>query len=109
MAGKNLPLARYLDPGGRPHLVIMCGRLVLDVCAAGPARVVAELTADEGPDHARAVLHGEGGYLERARRATEPLARPLRAEDLRPPVIADDSIRGGEPVADGEDEQDLAA
>ena len=105
----NLPLARYSDPGGRAHLVVLRARLVLDITAAGPARVVAELSGEEGTDQARAVLHGEGGYLERARRATAPLARPLRAEDLRPPAGPGEATRGGDAVADGEGEQELAA
>ena len=109
MRATNIPLARYQDPGGRAHLVVMRGRLVLDISASGPARVVAELSAEEGAEHARAVLHGEGGYLERASRATAPLARPLRAEDLRPPASPGGATRGGGAVADGEGEQELAA
>jgi hypothetical protein len=79
----NLPLARYTDQGGRAHLVVLRGRLVLDLAAGDAPRVVAELDDDEGPVQARALLHGDGGYLERARVAEGPLCRALRPEDLR--------------------------
>jgi hypothetical protein len=99
----NAPLARYSDPGGRAHLVVLRGRLVLDVSLDGPPRVVAELSTEElsvaeGKEHALAVLHGDGGYLERAGTSEEPLCRPLRAADLRPPAEPEEtsSVRGGE-------------
>ena len=84
MAAGNLPLARYTDPNGRAHLVLLRGRLVLDVGGSGPARVVCELASDEGTRQARALLHGAGGYLERARRSERPLCRELGCEDVRP-------------------------
>jgi hypothetical protein len=86
MRNANLPLARYSDRGGRAHLVVLRGRLVLDVAISEPPRVVAELGEGEGARQARALLADDGGYLERARRAERPLCRPLRIEDLRPPA-----------------------
>jgi hypothetical protein len=107
----NLPLARYTDQGGRAHLVVLRGRLVLDLAAGEPPRVVAEIDADEGPAQARALLHGDGGYLERARLAEGPLCRALRPDDLRPtseidlPNVADESSG----PAMGEEPPELAA
>jgi hypothetical protein len=59
------------------------GTLVLDRPAEGAARVVAELSREEGEEQALAVLHA-GGYLERARAGERGLCRALRRHDLRP-------------------------
>jgi hypothetical protein len=98
MGRGNLPLARYQDRRGRAHLVVMRGRLLLDVCVGDLPRVVAELSEGEGADQARSLLRGDGGYLERARLAERPICRPLRPEDLRVPPSAEKgaSVREGE-------------
>ena len=99
MGQGNIPLARYTDRRGRAHLVLLRERLVLDVGGDGP-RVVAELSADEGIDQARAALD-DGGYLERAAASEAPFCRALSVEDLRPAAEPD------EPA--GEDERRMAA
>lgn len=45
--------------------------------AGGPIGVIAELDPDEGERQARALLHGAGAYLQRARRGERGLCRPL--------------------------------
>jgi hypothetical protein len=79
-------LARYTDPHGRPHRVVLRGRLVLDVAVGDLPRVVARLSEDEGEAQARALLEGsriDEGYLARARREPRPFIRALTADDLR--------------------------
>ena len=95
MGARNVPLASYRDRGGRPHLVVLRGPLLLDLGSAGPPRLVAELAEDEGSAQARAPLDGEGGYLERAAMTKGPLCRELRIEDLRPPAAPDGSAKEG--------------
>jgi hypothetical protein len=58
------------------------GALVVDRPGQGSPRVVAELSREEGEEHARAVLEA-GRYLERARAGEPGLCRPL-ASDERP-------------------------
>jgi hypothetical protein len=80
-------VARYRDPDGRAHRIVLWGRLVLDLCPRRAPLVVAELSAEEGIDQARAVVFGgefDAGYLERASAGERPLGRKLRAEDLQP-------------------------
>jgi hypothetical protein len=64
------------------------GQLLIDRPPDGPARLVAELDRDEGEDQARAVLHGDGAYLERARAGEPGLCRRL-----------DDDPPGRQPLA----------
>src|SRR5215218_9080663 len=81
-------LARYTDPHGRPHRVVLRGRLVIDLAAGEEPRLVGRLSEAEGEREARALLDGSAideGYLARARREPRPFIRPLRADDLRPP------------------------
>jgi hypothetical protein len=81
-------LARYTDPHGRPHRVVLRGRLMLDVAVGDLPRVVARLAEDEGEAQARALLERSAideGYLARARRERRPFIRALTAHDLRPP------------------------
>ncbi len=42
------------------------GRLLLDRCGCAAPVVVGEFAADEGPEQMRALLEGDGAYLERA-------------------------------------------
>ena len=80
-------LARYQDSRGRPHRVVLRGRLALDLCQGEPARVVCELSAEEGAEQARAVLFGspiDEGYLARAGREERPFCRALGADELTP-------------------------
>ena len=63
-------LARYTDPHGRPHRIVLRRDLVVDVCAGEPPRLVAKLALGEGEQQARALLDGseiDEGYLARAR------------------------------------------
>jgi hypothetical protein len=95
-------LARYTDPRGCPHRIVLRGRLVLDVARREPVRVVAVLGEGEGEAQARALLEGseiDEGYLARATRERRPFVRELTGRDLG---------RGG--AADGADtEPDGAA
>jgi hypothetical protein len=78
-------LARYTDPHGRPHRVVLRGRLLIDLAPGRLPRLVARLSEAEGEPQARALLDGSAideGYLARARREQRPFIRPLRAEDL---------------------------
>jgi hypothetical protein len=89
MARKNgaKALARYTDPHGRPHRVVLRGRLLIDLAAGREPRLVARLSDAEGEREARALLDGSAideGYLARARRETRPFIRQLTAEDLCP-------------------------
>ena len=80
-------LARYTDPHGRPHRVVLRGWLLVDVAASLPPRLVARLSEAEGKPEARALLDGSAideGYLARARREPRPFIRALTADDLRP-------------------------
>lgn len=82
-------LARYTDPQGRPHRVVLLRHLLMDLSSGRLTRVVAVLGAGEGKQQARALLDGSAldeGYLARARRETGPFIRALCAEDLRPPA-----------------------
>jgi hypothetical protein len=87
----SLTLARYTDVHGRPHRVVLRGRLVLDLARREPARVVALLGEGEGEPQGRAMLDGSAideGYLARAGREPRPFVRELAADDL-PPGDAD--------------------
>lgn len=79
------PLASY-TVAGEQHLIelveLPAGRLVLDRCGSGRPGVVAELDRCEGREHALAVLHGEGAYLERVRAGERGLCRPLADDEL---------------------------
>ena len=97
-------LARYTDPHGRPHRVVLRGRLLIDVAAGQQPRLVARLSEAEGEREARALLDGSAideGYLARARREPRPFIRALRAEDLRQ--------QGAEPARDAAVGHDEAA
>jgi hypothetical protein len=86
-------LARYTDRHGRPHRVVLRGRLVLDVAVGDLPRVVARLSEDEGEAQAHAVLEASAideGYLARARRERRPFIRALTPDDLRPQTDAED-------------------
>jgi hypothetical protein len=93
------PVARCIDPDGRQHQIVLRDRLVLDLCPRRPPLVVAELSAEEGIDQARAVVFGgefDPGYLERVRAGERPLGRRLRAEELRPAKPHVESDQDGE-------------
>jgi hypothetical protein len=65
---------------------VLWGRLVLDLCPRHPAVVIAELSADEGLDQARAAVFGgefDPGYLARAEAGERGLGRRLRPDELR--------------------------
>jgi hypothetical protein len=104
-------LARYTDPHGRPHRVVLRGRLLIDLAPRQLPRLVARLSEAEGEPEARALLDGspiDEGYLARACRESRPFIRPLRAEDLRP--AGAESGRGEEALDDdAADEPPLAA
>ena len=77
-------LATYSLNGKRHRIELVRlrdGGLLLDRGGEGPARVVAELSGDEGEDQALAVLGGDGGYLERARAGESGLCRALQDDD----------------------------
>jgi hypothetical protein len=106
-------LARYTDAHGRPHRVVLRGRLVLDVAAGDVPRVVARLSGEEGEPQARALLEAsaiDDGYLARARREPRPFIRALTADDLRPEPDGFDTAEDGQ-ARDGTaaDEPPLAA
>jgi hypothetical protein len=106
-------LARYTDPHGRPHRVVLRGRLVLDMAAGDVPRVVARLSDEEGEPHARALLEAspiDDGYLARARREPRPFIRALTADDLRPAGDARDGAGSDSHAGEGAaDEPPLAA
>ena len=80
------PIATYADLKGRHHRIVLWGRLVLDLCPRRPAILVAELSADEGVDQARAAVFGgefDPGYLARAEAGERGLGRRLSADELR--------------------------
>jgi hypothetical protein len=111
---KRTVLARYTDPHGRPHRVVLRGRLVLDVVVGDLPRVVARLSKDEGQAQARALLERSAideGYLARARREARPFIRTLTADDLRPQADAVDAAdeEDGHVPAGAADEPPLAA
>jgi hypothetical protein len=95
-------LARYSDPHGRPHRVALAGRLVLDLAASEPPRLVARLEEGEGVVQARALLEGSAideGYLARAEREPRPFIRALSADDLRLPDGREQEATDGDHVA----------
>jgi hypothetical protein len=107
-------LARYTDPHGRPHRVVLRGCLLLDVAAGDLPRLVARLSEDEGEAQASALLDAspiDEGYLARARREPRPFIRTLTADDLRPEPDALDAAEGdgGQPDDGAADEPPLAA
>jgi hypothetical protein len=106
-------LVRYTDSQGRPHRVVLCGRLVLDVSAGDLPRVVARLADEEGVAQARALLEPSAideGYLARARREPRPFIRALTVDDLRPATEAHHEAGSDNPACDGAaDEPPLAA
>jgi hypothetical protein len=107
-------LARYTDPHGRPHRVVLRGRLVLDVVVGELPRVVARLSGEEGEPQACALLEGSAvdeGYLARARREPRPFIRALTADDLRPQAEPLDAAEedDGQPDDGAADEPPLAA
>jgi hypothetical protein len=80
------PIASYVDPQERRHRIVLWGRLVVDHCPRRPAVVIAELSADEGLDQARAAVFGgefDPGYLARAEAGERGLGRRLSANELR--------------------------
>jgi hypothetical protein len=73
-------LATYTLAGRRHRIELVprgAGQLLIDRPPEGPARLVAELDPGEGEDQARAVLHGDGAYLDRARAGEPGLGRRL--------------------------------
>ena len=77
-------VASYTRAGRRHRIELVpqgYGQLLIDRPQEGPALLVAELAADEGEDQALAVLHGDGGYLERARAGEPRLCRRLDDDD----------------------------
>ena len=99
-------LARYTDPHGRPHRVVLRGRLLIDLAPRQLPRLVARLSEAEGEPEARALLDGSAideGYLARARREPRPFIRVLTAEDLRPAKAEGDrgDQAGTDQAADG--------
>jgi hypothetical protein len=100
-AGPTATLARYTDPHGHRHRVVLRGRLLVDLAVGHLPRLVARLSEAEGEPEARALLDGSAideGYLARARREPRPFIRALSADDLGPA-----SVRG-ERGDDGEDD-----
>ena len=72
-------IATYTLAGKRHRIELVDtdeGTLLLDRTDDGQAGVVAELALDEGEEQARAVLDGDGAYLERARAGEPGLCRP---------------------------------
>jgi hypothetical protein len=110
---ERIVLARYTDPHGRPHRVVLRGWLVLDVAAGDVPRVVARLSDEEGEPHARALLEAstiDEGYLARARREPRPFVRALTVDDLRRQVDVPDQEGSDSQALDGAaDEPPLAA
>jgi hypothetical protein len=110
---RRVVLARYTDPHGRPHRVVLRGRLVLDVAAGDIPRVLARLSDEEGEPQARALLEAspiDDGYVARARREPRPFIRALTADDLRPQADVPDEAGSGSQAPDGAaDEPPLAA
>jgi hypothetical protein len=110
---RRVVLARYTDPHGRPHRVVLRGRLVLDVAGGDLPRMVARLSDEEGEAQARALLEPSAidqGYLARARREPRPFIRALSADDLRPPAECQDEAGPDNQARDGAaDEPPLAA
>jgi hypothetical protein len=104
-AGPKATLARYTDPHGQPHRVVLRGRLVVDLAPGEPPRLVARLSEAEGEAEARALLDGSAideGYLARARREERPFFRRLTADDLRPRGAARErSDKAEDQAADG--------
>jgi hypothetical protein len=101
---KRTVLARYTDPHGRPHRVVLRGRLVLDLAVGDLPRVVARLSGEEGEGQARALLEASAideGYLARARREARPFIRALTADDLRPSGDALDETGSDSQAPDG--------
>jgi hypothetical protein len=108
-AGPKATLARYTDPHGRPHRVVLSGRLLVDLATGDPPRLVARLSEAEGEPEVRALLDGSAideGYLARARREERPFIRRLTADDLRPAGAerersdqAEDRAADGPPLA----------
>ena len=99
----SLTLARYTDRRGRPHRIVLRGRLLLDLARREPPRVVALLADGEGEPQAQALLDGSAideGYLARAAREPRPFVRELRAEDLARSDAADDADSKAEAAAD---------
>ena len=79
-------IASYFDPRGRRHLIVLWGRLVLHLCPRRAAVLIAELSAEEGLDQARAAVFGgefDRGYLARAEAGERGLGRGLSADELR--------------------------
>jgi hypothetical protein len=111
--GTRVVLARYTDPHGRPHRVVLRGSLVLDVRAGDLPRVVARLSEDEGEAQARALLEAsaiDDGYVARARREPRPFIRALTADDLRPQAdVPDDEGSDSQALDVAADEPPLAA
>ena len=104
-------LARYTDPHGRPHRVVLRGRLLIDLAPRQLPRLVARLSEAEGEPQARALLDGSAideGYLARARREPRPFIRPLTADGLRP-AGAEPERSGGTADDEAADEPPLAA
>lgn len=96
-------LARYTDPQGRPHRIVLRGRLVLDVARRQPVRVVAVLGEGEGEAQAIALLHGsdiDEGYVARAAREERPFVRELRPEDVKRASGPGEADREPDDVAD---------
>lgn len=111
--GTRIVLARYSDPRGRSHRVVLRRRLVLDLAAGEPPRLVARLSEDEGEPQVRALLEASAideGYLARARREPRPFIRALTVDDLRPAAEAQDDAGSDNQARDGAaDEPPLAA
>jgi hypothetical protein len=112
-AHERVVLARYADPEGHPHRVVIRARLVLDVAAGRRPRVVARLSEGEGETQARALLEGsriDEGYLARAARERRPFIRALTIDDMRPRAEAQDGAEADGQAHDrAADEPPLAA
>ena len=100
MAKSAQTIAEFEDRSGRQHkVVLMAGRLLIDIVGTEPPRVLALMRHDEGIEQAKAIVlggEGEEGYAARASREEAPLCRPiqradLERDDLRPaPANPDD-------------------
>ena len=83
----------YRDLNGKPHEIVLRGRLVLDIAPAAQPRVLCELDRQPLPRNKKEALEQRDSrereidavvnrYIEQAPFAERPLARPLAAEDL---------------------------
>jgi hypothetical protein len=91
-------IASYVDQMGRRHRIVLLGRLVVDLSPRRPAVLIAELSAEEDLDQARAALFGgefDAGYLARAEAGERGLGRKLTGDEVKAGLIAYAGGHGG--------------